>query len=235
MLYLNDISAASVGVVVEHRPARPIPRRQVLSWTVPGRSGKVYRELDAWENISLDYELAVVPLPGVSLSETVDMAVEWLTQGGEMRLYDDTDPSAYYLVRYYGGDSLAPVLHRARRATVSFDADPRRFLLSGEVPVAFSPYAAVSITNPTQLAAAPLIRVLSVSADYALPGTITIGSAVLSFADGRGLLIDCDRHSANKAVTAAGNVWPKLAVGDTPVSMTGSNLSAEMIPRWFVV
>lgn len=234
MLYLNDTAAASVGIFVEHRPTRPVPRRKMLSWDIPGRSGKLYRELDGFENIQLEYELAVVPLPGIGLGDTVDLAVSWLNQGGEMQLRDDCDPSVFYLVRYHGGSSLAPILHSARRAKISFDADPRRWLLSGEEPVTISAGQSVTLSNPTAYAAPPLIRIFGTSGS-ALPGTLTVGAASVSFPDGRVLSIDCDRHSAYAPVSLTSNVWPSLAPGETTVSLTGSGLSADIYPRWFVV
>lgn len=233
MLYLNDVAAASVGVVIEHRSPRPIPRRKTLSWDVPGRSGKLVRELEAWENVSLDYELAVVPLPNTSLPDTVDRAVAWLSQGGEMRLYDDTDPSVFYLVRAYGGGSLAPILRRARRAKISFDADPRRFLLSGERAVTLSTSGSVTLQNPAPYKARPLIHITGSSAS-ALSGALTVGATVLSFADGRDLLIDCDKKSSSAALSVSGD-FPALSAGETAISLTGAGLSAEILPRWFTL
>ena len=58
MLFLNGIPASDVGVIVEHRPPRPIPRRRTLSWEVPGRSGRLVRQLDERDNVSLSYDLA---------------------------------------------------------------------------------------------------------------------------------------------------------------------------------
>ena len=235
MIYLNNVSGASVGVIVEHRPARPIPRRQTLSWTVPGRSTPVVRELDAWEPIELSYEIAVAQVSPVPLSSTVDMAVAWLTQGGELQLYDDTDPNVFYRVRSRGGGSLAPILHRARRATVKFDADPRRYLLTGETPVTVEVGDSATLDNPTANTATPRILVHAASSDAAQPGSITVGGAVLSFADGRDLVIDCERRYASKTVTATDGVWPILPPGQTTVSLTGEGLSAEIFPRWFVL
>lgn len=230
MLYLNNTAASSVGVVVEHRPARPVPRRKTLSFDVPGRTGRLVRELDAWENVTLVYDLAVIPLPGYTLGATCDLAVAWLTQPGPVRLYDDKDPAVYYLVSAPGGETLSPVVHSARRITIGFDADPRRYLLAGETAVPLVSSTAVSVSNPTPYAASPLIRVTGGAS-----GTLTIGSRTLRFDSGEDLVIDCalQRSTSGVSVSADDNLWPVLAPGANTVQLTGTGLSAELEPRWY--
>lgn len=230
MLYLNNIAASTVGVAVEHRPARPVPRRKTLSFDVPGRTGRLVRTLDAWENVTLSYELAVVPLPGLSLAKTCDRAVAWMTQPGTVRLYDDTDPDVFYLVHAPGGKELSPILHRGRRVKFDFDADPRRYLLTGEAAVSLTTNVSESVSNPTPYAAAPLIRVTGGAA-----GTLTIGSRTLRFDSGQDLVIDCalQRSISGGSVSADNNLWPALAPGANTVLLTGTNLSAALEPRWY--
>lgn len=227
MLYLNNIPASDVGVIVEHRPRRPVPRRETLSWTVPGR-GKIFRELDRWENITLQYELAVLPLPGMSLAATADLAVAWLSQGDYMRLYDDTDPDVFYLAAFSGGTDLEPILHRARRARVSFDARPERFLLSGDELSVLS--GAGALVNPTAYTARPKITLRGSGS-----GTLTVAGKTMTAVQCSGLVIDADAKQVSGSAFAVSGSFPELPPGSCSVSFLGGITSVEILPRWFVI
>jgi len=227
LLYLNNIPGSNVGVVVEHRPRRPIPRRLSLSWDVPGR-GKVSLLLDEWENVTLSYELAVLPPPHTPLGAAVDAAVAWLQQGDDMRLYDDTDPGVFYLVAYTGGQDLEDVLHRAKRVTVKFDARPQRFLLSGENVLTFT--APGSIVNPTIYPAKPFLTLHGSGA-----GTVTLGSATLSAENVDGLTLDCETHRTGGNSGAVSGAWPTLSAGATALSFSGGVTAVEIMPRWYAI
>lgn len=226
MLYLNNIPASDVGVIVEHRPRRPLPRRQCLSWDVPGR-GRILRQLDAWDNVTLQYELAIVPLPGTSLAATADLAAAWLNQGGYMRLYDDTDPDVFYLAACPGGQDLEPVLHRAREIKVSFDAKPQRFLLSGERETVFS--AAGALENPTPYRAKPLIT-LSGSGE----GVLTIAGNNTTLSNCAGAVLDCEACAFSGSGTLSG-LFPELAPGSNAVSFSGGITAVKIVPRWYMI
>ena len=227
MLYLNNIPASDVGVIVEHRPRRPVPRRKSYAWDVPGR-GRILRQLDAWENVTLQYDLAVVPLPGTSLAATVDLAVAWLNQGGYMRLWDDTDPDVFYLAAFPGGTDFEDVLHRARRARVSFDARPERFLLSGEAATVFSANGAIE--NPTAYSAKPLITLRGSGS-----GAIQIAGLSFTASNVNGLVIDCEAQTTTGPSATIQGSWPKLDPGSNPITFSGGVTSLEIVPRWFEI
>lgn len=226
MLYLNNIPASDVGVIVEHRPRRPVPRRKSYAWDVPGR-GRILRQLDAWENVTLQYDLAVVPLPGTSLAATVDLAVGWLNQGGYMRLWDDTDPLVYYLAAFPGGADFESVLHRARRARVSFDARPERFLLSGDELFVFS--GAGALVNPTSYTARPLITLRGSGS-----GRLTVAGNSMTVSQCNGRVIDSDARQVSGTLSVAGS-FPELPPGNCLVGCAGGITSVEILPRWYEI
>lgn len=227
MLFLNKIPASDVGVVVEHRPPRPIPRRRTLSWEVPGRSGRLVRQLPERENVSLSYDLAVVPAAGRSLPDTVDAAVAWLQQDGWMELYDDSDPDVYYLAQYLGGQDLAAVLHRARRARVSFDCLPQRWLRSGALPAVYT--AAAAIHNPTGNIALPRLTLAGSGA-----GAVTVGERTLSVSNCSGLTVDCDTRLITGPTGTVTGDFPQLDPGENALSFSGGVASVTVEPRWYV-
>ena len=227
MIMLDHVSAEEVGIQIEHRHPRPIPKRKVIEWTVPGRSGKLYRWLDAWDNVRLKYDIAVSWRRG-ELSAMIDKAVNWLTRDGLRRLEDDADPGVFYLVTYVGGTELKPVLHIGKRATIEFDAMPQRWLKEGERSISFA--AAGSLRNPTGNPSKPLITLRGSGA-----GTVTLGGKTLSVSECSGLTLDCETcQRSDSSVTVTGD-WPTLAEGDTAVSFTGGIQSVEIIPRWYAI
>ena len=227
MLYLNGIPASEVGVVVEHRPPRPIPRRRTLSWEVPGRSGRLVRQLNERENVSLPYDLAVVRQPGRSLSDTVDAAVAWLQPDGWVELYDDSDPDVFYLAQYLGGQDLAAVLQAARRARVSFDCLPQRWLRSGAVPAVYT--AAAQIHNPTPNVALPRLTLAGSGA-----GTVTVGERTLTVSNCSGLTIDCDTRLITGPTGTVTGEFLQLDPGTNALSFSGGVTSVTLEARWYV-
>lgn len=226
MLYLNGVPSSDVGLVVEHRPARPIPKRKTLSWDIPGRSGKLIRTLDAWENVTLTYELALVPPQDVSLNDATDAAVSWLMQPDQIQLFDDADPNVFYRVVYAGGDDLSAILHSARRVKVRFTAEPQRWLMSGQLSTTLSASGS-KITNPTQYLSKPLVVVGGSGS-----GSLSFGDRTISFNDCQYLILDSEVCSATRP--AFGN-WPELPAGDTTVTWTGGVTGVEVYPRWYVI
>ncbi len=230
MIYLNGISCRKVGVVIEHRAARPIPKRRSLHWTVPGRSGELIHYLDSWETVPLSYDIAVLPRSG-SLAQTVDAAVAWLCQGGVMRLEDDTDPDVFQLVTYSGGESLSDVLHRARRASVTFEARPERFYKAGESAVDVTD--GLTLINPSIYPAKPKLALTGAGG-----GSVAIGGKVLTVSSCEGLILDCERHSVSGFSGTPPEItgdWPVLPAGETAVTISGGITAAEIIPRWWTL
>lgn len=230
MIYLNGISCRAVGILVEHRAERPIPKRRSLRWTVPGRNGDLIRYLDSWENVPLSYDIAVLPRSG-SLAQTVDAAVAWLCQGGVMRLEDDTDPDVFQLVTYDGGEKLSDVLHRARRATVTFEARPERFYKAGESAIASA--GGLSLINPSIYPAKPKLALTGSGS-----GSVVIGGKALTVSSCSGVILDCENHSVSGIVGTPPEItgsWPVLPAGETEVTLTGGVTSAEIIPRWWTL
>lgn len=244
-LILDGVSGETLGLVVEHRAPRPVPRRKTLSWDVPGRTGRVVRELDAWETITLSYEIAIRPALGRTLSRSVDAVVAWLTAAGERRLVDTDDAAdltylsytmtPYTLARLSNADALRDQLHRSRKATLRFDADPRRWyeIASWEW---HEYYSGSGVYNPTFFRAKPILRITGAGA-----GTVTLGASTFAFTDCSGAIVDCEAQTSTKAFTVTGG-WPSLnaiapnsniAVAATPLSYTGGVTKVEVKPRWY--
>ncbi len=230
MLWYNGISSGELGVVVEHYPPRPVPKRKASRWSIPGRSGDLIRYEDAWENVIQTYEIAIVA-PRRDLSRQIGAVAAWLMATGYHRLEDSYDPEIYRMAAFLGGPEVEDVLHRFGRARIQFDCCPQRYLKAGEELVTFT--AAGSLFNPTGCPAKPIITLRGSGA-----ATLTVGGSTLQFTSCSGLILDCDTENASGIQNANADVsgtYPILGAGETAISFSGGITSLEIFPRWYEI
>ena len=120
MIYFNGQNSDDYRVIVEHYPARPVPKRKVQKWSVPGLSGDVLQEQDAWENVQRRYDV-YFSAEEPKLPPVVQRAVEWLSAEGWCELSDEYDLATYTLARLEGGLDIENILNDFGRVTLVFD------------------------------------------------------------------------------------------------------------------
>lgn len=234
MIQYNGVNSRTLGVIVEQYPVRPIPKRKHEIFSVPGRSGDVIVEEDAWENVNQSYDVYLsaerAGLPLVSAQ-----VVRWLNAGGYQRLEDDYNPDIFRLAAFLGPNDLQNILNAFGRATITFNCMPQRFLKSGETAV--TPASGETLTNPTGYPAQPLITVSGSGS-----GTITVGSKTLTISTiTDGMVLDCREREAyaisggvvSNLNTVVSGEYPILGAGDSAVSWTGGVTGLSIIPRWY--
>lgn len=234
MIQYNGVNSRTLGVIVEQYPVRPIPKRKHEIFSVPGRSGDVIVEEDAWENVNQSYDIYLsaerAGLPLVSAQ-----VVRWLNAGGYRRLEDDYNPDIFRLAAFLGPVDLQNILNAFGRATITFNCMPQRFLKSGETAV--TPTNGGTLTNPTGYPAQPLITV-SGSGYF----TLTIGSVTMGFgyySASREIVIDSqeavvyDASDGSAVEWSRGYAFPVLGEGETAISWTGNVEAIQIIPRWY--
>ena len=128
----NGISSSSLGLLVEKVPNMNRPERKYDRYSVPGRNGDIFVMQDAWENVEQTYEVWFEN--GVS-DNVVDRGysiTEWLFGASDYAtLTDDFDPDHYRKAVFLGPYDIENILMKYGRAEITFDCDPRRFLMSG--------------------------------------------------------------------------------------------------------
>lgn len=216
------------GLVISGAATYGAPCRDIQQIQVPGRSGDVIIDNGRYANTSITYRCAIMRNASVNLPAARDFFMS--RSGGYYRLTDDYRPDEYRMVRV--SDVFSPTVFNASYAVfdLTFDADPRRFLISGETPITVAAGATITLTNPTWDAALPIITVTA-------PGTVTIGTVSLTAAEA--MTIDCDTQDAysgnenkNSSLTIPGLEFPVLASGDTAVTNSTSD-SITITPRWW--
>lgn len=236
MIDFNGTRSDAVGVIVESYPQRPIPRRKSEKFSVPGRSGDIVALQDAWDNVVQRYDVYVsAETRGLPLVAAA--AARWLMEpGGYCRLEDEYDRDVFRRAAFLGPVDLENTLNHFGRAVIEFDCDPRRFLKSGDLPVAMTNGGKLS--NPTGFYALPLIRISGSGA-----GTVTVGGVTMEFAETDGVTVDCEeqecaRGTGGSAINFNSGMtggFPKLGPGVTEVSWSGGVTAVEIVPRWWAV
>lgn len=177
------VSSDSLGVRVERYPDLNRPQRKMDIFAVPGRNGDLILPQDAWENYSQIYEIfAGDGTKGDAPDAFVDVAAWLYAPKGYQRLEDSYEPDIYRLAYYQGGLDVANSISRYGRASVQFNCRPERFLKTGETELSYTPnysnFNSITLTNPTQFPAKPILKVT------ALGTTETTAAYIVIWPDG---------------------------------------------------
>lgn len=231
MIWWNGISSDDVNVVVEHCPDVILPSRKQEKISIPGRSGDLLIEQDAYENVMQRYEIYISAeqprLPTIS-----HKVAEWLMIKGYNRLEDSYWLDTFRLATFTGGIEVANILNRFGRTTIEFNCKPQRFYKSGDYFVDVENGG--KLLNPSPYTAKPLL-VVSGSGS----GTITAGDKTITLTDCDNITIDSDimqvyQDTTNKNRTASG-AFPVLPKGQTEISWTGGVTGVSLKPRWWTL
>lgn len=230
-LTYNGKSSRDFDVCISGNGVYNTPARDVEAIAIPGRNGDLHIENERFENVSITYPAYITK----NFAENFDAFKAYLlSQRGYKRLMDSYAPDFYRLASY--SNAIAPEmtpLNRWGKFDVTFDCDPRRFLVSGDKVVAFS--ANGSIKNPTLYNALPFIRAYG-TGYFEISGVrVTITSAS-TYTD-----IDCELQEAYKGSTNCnGNItlnngeFPKLIPGVNQVTISGLS-RIELSSRWWTI
>ena len=231
------------GMVVSEAPSFERARRKQTVITVPGRTGDVVFQEDAWEDIPRPYNVFIAEdlqedsggnISG-TLAERVDEFEAMLnSKTGYQRLEDNFEPDIYRRAYYSGGDGFTNELLAIGRATINFTCDARRFLKSGDIPVSVTNGA--TLTNPTRFASKPIIHIEASNETISVSiGGKTITAEVTDYIN-----IDCERMNAyrlpveNKNDKISGS-FPTIPSGSNTIGITGTYTKVEITPNWFTV
>lgn len=229
MIWWHGKSSDDVGVIVERYPAATIPSRKQEKVSVPGRSGDLIIEQDAYENYTQRYDVYVsAEEPRLTtISHTV---AEWLMVKGYQRLEDSYWLDTFRLACYKGGTSIDNILNRFGRATIEFDCKPQRYYKSGDIPISLT--NGQKLVNPSPFTAKPLVVITGSGT-----GTISDGTNTLTLTD-CDVTVDCDIMQIYKGTTNKNSVGSGafLALdGESTITWTGGITAVTLTPRWWTL
>lgn len=231
------------GMVVSEAPSFERARRKQTVITVPGRTGDVVFQEDAWEDVPRQYNVFIAEdlqedsggnISG-TLAERVDNFEAMLnSKTGYQRLEDNFEPDVYRRAYYSGGDGFTNELLAVGRATINFTCDARRFLKSGETPIQVNNGDA--IVNPTRFKSKPLIHIEASNKTIG----ITINGKTITAVVADYINIDCEKMNAyrlaaeNKNADISGD-FPTIASGSNTITITGTPTKVTIKPNWFII
>lgn len=226
----GGVNSLDYGVLLDGSGTTTAPERDVMTVTIPGRSGDLLVDAGRWKNTTVSYPCTIArEFEG----RFAAFKQALLAEGGYKRLEDTLHPDEYRLA-YLAGPLEPETIpyNRAGTFALDFGCKPQRFLKSGKDVLTV--VSGGKLYNPTGCAALPLIR-LTLTGDAKL----NVGGVQMSVAGHTGpMWIDCDLQDAyynntnlNKYLTAP--EFPVLGAGATQVSWSGGIDKCEVVPRWW--
>jgi len=220
------------GIVVESAPALSRPKRKQTTYSVPGRSGDIVIDQNAWSDYKQDYKVFVSGGEG-DASELISNVTDILFSGsGYQRLEDSFEPDIFRLAYFSGPLDVTDILTEVGRTKITFTCRPERFLKSGELPVVDPDL----IDNPTAYAAKPLVKVEGTG-----NGSVSINGETMTINDMVDYLyIDCETMNVyrsegeNRNGLVSGDFF-KLAPGTNTITFSGGVTSVTVTPRFWKI
>lgn len=241
-IVFNGISSTSLGLVVERVPNMDRPARKYDRYSVPGRNGDIFVMQDAWENVEQSYDIwwedsisSTVADGGYTLSEWLFGPSDYAT------LTDDFDPDHYRKAVFLGPYDVENTMQKLGRARITFDCDPRRFLMSGlewiDLPV--PPSDGLEVLNPTPFPAKPVYDVTITPGNISniLVVSESGTTTVLTINKPGHFIVDSSKESivdenGDPAFNSTWGTFPTLYPG---VSLLNPQQNGKVQPNWWTL
>lgn len=213
------------------------PQRDYESVEVLGRNGNLIIDRGRFKNTMVSYSVFTIG----DFRRKAENVRSWLlSHKGYQKLTDTYHPDEFRNAIYSGSiDFDVSALCQAGKANLTFEAQPQRFLLSGEEYTQVNPGQTVQFENPTAFESAPFILVHGAGS-----GVITIGNKQITVTGNTHshFYIDCFSQDSyaegginmNPHIGYLDN-FPKFGTGTTGVLFSGDFDYIRIKPRWWRV
>lgn len=223
----NGVPSTTYSCIIEHRPAYVAPEKVIERFSIRGRSGDLTIDTGAYKNVTLSYDVFV---PHNSVSDFVN----WLkSQVGYLRLEDTYEPDIFRKALYEDNLTVDNILGQFGQATISFDAQPQRYLKSGESYTRFTTSGG-SLINQYEVALPLIVITGSGNITFAINNN-TVNITGVS----QNITLDAETQNCYKGTTNLNNKvsltnnFPVLEKGTNTISWTGSVTRVDIYPRWW--
>ena len=230
----NNTSSKDFGLFINGRGVYDSPEPDLEYVTVPGRSGDLVYDNKRFENVNVKYP-ACFMLENFRTNFKALQAF-LLKHKGYYKLTDDYEPNYFRMASVSEPIELKDIdwVYDAGSFDLVFNCKPQRFLVSGDTETEYTEESN-TITNPTEFASMPVLRVYGT-------GSITLGNVTMTIASHEYpyLEIDCELmdcyyqgYNANQYVTI-GPFFPEFAPGENTLVIDGPTM-VTVRPRWWTV
>lgn len=224
----NDLTSV-YGVSYDGSQLFDTPDKDVTFFPIPGKNGDLSISNDRFNNI----EISINCFIRTNFKENYSNLINFLaSQEGYGRLETSTEDDIYREAAFVKG--IQPdtgAFLKYGQFTLVFNCKPQKWLKSGEAWDYVGAGASMTLTNPSNFYAKPLISTTGT-------GTITIGTSSIQLtANTSTTFIDCEIQDAYEGTInrngdiVVTNGFPVIGTGDTRVSATGATFGIQ--PRWW--
>lgn len=226
--------SSEYGITVQKRPVMVSPTRNFYEGSPSNRNGTVLRDKGTFADTTMSLVLSYA---SAKTTKSIDDAVDWLGQYDFHELQLGWDPDYYYMVLAKNGLSVSPLdyLHTIYSITWDLEVQPYKRYLSGYKTVSGS---SLNLVNPSNYLAYPYMVikgtggiVINIASSGSLPGTSTAQTYNIANANGS-LVVDSTAISISKPAQWNSMQMPYLNIGYNTVSVTGTDASIDIDPRW---
>lgn len=128
----NGHSSDEFGIRIERFPDLNRSERKYRSASVSGRNGNIYQMQNAWEEVTVSYQIfAGERQAGAAVADFTEI-VEWLNSADDYAVLTDTyDPAHYRLAVFVDEMEIESEWHTFGKATIRFRCRPQRYLAQG--------------------------------------------------------------------------------------------------------
>lgn len=157
-LSFDGQSSGTFGVYITGDAVYNAPERAVEMIKIPGRNGAFALDEGRFENIEISYPAGIFAESEADFAEAISEFRNFLcSKRGYCRLQDDYNPGEYRMAIYKSGLDVTPAQLKAGEFTITFEAKPQRWLISGESEITVT--SGEELTNPTLFESSPLLEV----------------------------------------------------------------------------
>lgn len=162
----NGRCSDEFGVKIERMPNLNRSARKFRSSSVPGRNGAIYELENAWEEVTISYEIFAGGNKAGDAVPSFTEIVEWLNSADDYaELYDSYDKDHYRMAVFVEAVEIESFWHKHGRATVTFNCRPERYLANGVQVIE----PGDMVNNPTNHIAKPIITLTGSGAHSLYP------------------------------------------------------------------
>lgn len=229
---LDGVWASTVGIYlcapVTFSQAKP----RVETISIAGRSGDLHISDGSYDNRTASVECFVLDATNVTLEMKAVMKFLF-SDTGYRKLQVSQDTDHYWYARISNAGEIEPRLNILNKFTIEFDCKPFKMVDGSETFVTETQFI-----NPTGFEAYPRFKVYSASAGGTIAmvdGYITLTDSVVS---SNPMYIDCEDGLAyyNGGTSANNKIsctqFPKFYVSNSAQTVSLTNVTADVAPRW---
>lgn len=240
LTYAGKNSLTDFGVYVTGSGTHNAAERDTTTFSIAGRNGDLIVDNGRYKNIPVIYPAFIPHTFGAEEQKVRN----WLRTGAAYgKIADTYDTTHFRLGRPVGELTFTPVRPNGANFDITFDCDPRRFLVSGDSFTTITG-GSWSDDNPTDFDARPQIAVGDPENGMEIEVTDGDGRVTTFTAtdDHVGLvIIDCETQdiyddstlaNLNSLFTVSGE-FPSLSAGTNAITLTGNYSAASVRPRWW--